>query len=100
MLYATQHFIRRVRERIGADVDAEALAAWLALGVTRSDPDVVFVARLNRSGGRVFRFRLADGRTFYALIDTDHMNCITVLPPGFTLPREGAGRLYLKDMDV
>lgn len=100
MPFATQHFIRRVQERIDASTDAEALAAWLIGNVMRESPDVVFVARVSRAGGRMFRFRMAAGRVFYALIDTERMNCITVMPPGFVVPCQGKDRISLKDLNV
>ena len=100
MSFATQHFVRRVWERVGQDVNAEALAAWLIGNVARESPDIVFVARVSRSGGRLFRFRLGDGRAFYALIDTEQMNCITVMPPGFIVPCEGKSHLSLKELNI
>jgi hypothetical protein len=100
MTSVSEHFRRRVRERIGPDTDAAALAAHLLSGVAQSRSDVVFVARISRSGRRLFRFRMADQRAFYALIDTDRMDCITVMPPGFIVPREGKSNLQLMEKDL
>ena len=59
-----------------------------------------FIARVNRRGLRIFRFRVAeDGRYFYVLIDTDTVTLVTVMPPGFKTPREGGGKIALREMD-
>jgi hypothetical protein len=97
---ATLHFIQRVRERIGPDIDGYELADMLVRAVQRSATDVQFVARVDRKGGRLFRFRVPDGRAFCALVDTDSFLCVTVMPPGFTVPREGKPRMTLKEVDL
>ena len=98
---ATNHFRSRVAERIGSDVDADDLAAFLTHEIARGDSDkVVFVARLSRDGKRLFRFRLVRGGLFYALVDTNSMRCITVMPPGFRPTRQGGDSIYLKETDI
>ena len=91
----TAHFIKRVRERVGKDVDAVLLARHILDGLDTGDTE--FMCRVSRRGLRCFRFRSFDGRLFYALIDTDTNDCVTVLPPGFLLGRHGKGPLALKD---
>jgi hypothetical protein len=92
------HFIERVRERIGPHEDAVALNARLVDAVRREDRDVAtFVARLSRSGKRLFRFTAQDGRTFFAVIDTVDMVCVTVMPPGFDAKREKRPSIRLKE---
>lgn len=98
---STIHFQRRVRERIGANVDAHKLARELILGIENRDTDFVnFVGRASRCGRRVFRFRLPNRGTHYALIDTTSMTCITVLAPGFSVSLEGKGKIILEDKDL
>jgi hypothetical protein len=96
----TGHFIARVRERMGPEVDPVGLGGFLLRAIRREDPSVVFVSRVNRSGLRIFRFTGRCGRTFYALVDTDDMSCVTVMPPGFTVPRHGRAALNLEDLNV
>ena len=91
----TAHFIKRVRERVGRDVDAVLLARHILDGLDTGDTE--FMCRVSRRGLRCFRFRSFDGRLFYALIDTDTNDCVTVLPPGFLLGRHGKTPLDLKD---
>lgn len=101
-MVATSHFVRRAVERIGCTVEeATALAEGLvsAIGTGRDDI-ATFVSRVDRTGCRLFRFRSADGRDFFALVNTNDMACITVLPAGFTVPRQGKGRLKLRERDL
>jgi hypothetical protein len=100
MSTTTRHFVARVRERIGPDVDPYVLAETLLTGVDRHDPAVQFVARTFKDGRRVFRYVLEDSRPFYFLINTEERRCVTVLPPGFTLGRHGKSRLVLKEHDL
>jgi hypothetical protein len=98
---ATTHFIGRVAERIGAAVDPRVLADGIVWAIRQERDDIVeFVTRVDRRGCRIFRFRVPDGRQFYALVNTDEMRCITVLPPGFTVPRQGKSRMKLKETDI
>ena len=98
---ATQHFRQRVAERIGPDVDADTLAAAIVTAIRRERTDLVtFVARINRDGLRLFRFRTPQGRAFYAAVNTVDMACVTVMPPGFVVPRQGKGRITLRDVDL
>jgi hypothetical protein len=34
---------------------------------------------------------------FYALVDTNRMACITVMPPGFRPSKEGGGYIALRE---
>ena len=98
---ATQHWRKRVAERIGPDVDPDTLAETLILALQQERYDLVeFVTRVNRDGQRMFRFRALNGRFYFALIDTDNHRCITVMPPGFVIARQGKPRLQLKDSDL
>lgn len=101
MGYASTHFQRRVAERIGPSVDAEMLARDLISAIQSERWDFVeFVARVNRDGCRLFRFRAPTGRLFYALVNTDRLLCVTVMPPGFTVPRQGKARVKLRETDL
>lgn len=99
---ATMHFVRRVYERIGTHICPYTLAEGLVWAVQNERHDLVeFVGRVDRKGCRVFRFVAPPaGRSFYALVDTEHWNCITVLPPGFRVARQGKSTIKLKDKDV
>ena len=94
--------MRRAVERIGCTVEeATALAEGLVAAIgTGRDDIATFVSRVDRTGCRLFRFRSADGRDFFALVNTNDMACITVLPAGFTVPRQGKGRLKLRERDL
>ena len=50
---------------------------------------------MNRTGKRIYRFRLQDGRSFYALVNTSDMVAISVMEPGFRVNREGRRSLEL-----
>lgn len=91
----TAHFIQRVHERVGRDVDAVLLARHILAGLDTGETE--FVCRVSRGGLRCFRFRCFEGRTFYALIDTNAHDCVTVLPPGIVMGRQGKAPLELKD---
>lgn len=97
------HFIQRAMERIGCpESEAEIIGQGLIWAIENERWDLVeFVARVARDGRRVFRFRHAGtGRFWYALIDTRAMKCITVLQPGFRVPREGKKSVILKETDL
>ena len=99
--HSSWHFIQRVTERIGPHVSATALARGIVGSVRAADGAVEFVARVDRDGCRLFRFRVPDdGRYFYALVDTEKWVCVTVMPPGFVAGRVGKSRLKLKDVDL
>lgn len=75
------HFYRRVRERIGPHVNAKIL--WLALvdNIENPDPDyLVFVARMNRYGRRLWKVKLGDS---WHLVVFDHRDNhpVTILQP-------------------
>jgi hypothetical protein len=96
---ATNHWRRRVEERIGR-VDADLLARAIVQAIQGGDErNVQFVARVNRGGGRLFRFRAGE-RQFFALVDTESWHCITVLPPGFVAAREGKNAIKLREKDL
>jgi hypothetical protein len=96
---ATNHWRRRVAERIG-DVDPDLLARDLVRAIqAEDDARVQFVARVNRNGGRLFRFPVG-GRQFFALVDTWTWSCVTVLPPGFTATRQGKSSIKLRERDL
>lgn len=98
----TKHFARRVRERIGDSPDPEFLARGLIWAVQNARDDLVqFVCRTDKKGLRIFRFKVPEtGRIFYALIDTEAMVCITVMPPGFRVGRQGKDHLQLRSEEV
>lgn len=96
----SSHFIQRVRERIGEHVCPITLGDWLLHNLRNERQDVLkFVGRVNRRGLRIFRFRVEDGRHFYALIDTESTTLVTVMPPGFKPLVEGGGCIKLKDIE-
>lgn len=98
---ATTHFAKRVAERIGPEVNAAQLAFGIVSDIRDERGDLVeFVARVNKQGLRLFRFRVPCRGVFYALVDTSSMVCVTVLPPGFTVPCQGKGRIKLKETDL
>jgi hypothetical protein len=101
-MVATNHFVQRAMERVGCSAEeATALAEGLVAAIgTGRDDIATFVSRVDRTGCRLFRFRSADGRDFFALVNTNGMACITVLPAGFTVPRQGKGRLKLRERDL
>lgn len=94
------HFARRVRERIGASPDPRHLADGIIWAIENHRTDLVqFVSRTDKKGLRLFRFRVPPrGRVYYALVDTETMTCITVMPPGFAVGRQGKTHLELKDI--
>lgn len=86
---ATDHWSRRVAERCGPDVCPAQLARGITLAIEQGRTDLVeFVSRVSRTGKRLFRFRLRDGRVFFALIDTDAGTLVTVLPTGYVATRQ------------
>lgn len=99
---ATAHFLQRAAERMGyRAAQARELADGLVWAIEQERDDVAeFVSRVNRDGLRLFRFRAVDARLYYALVNTDTMTCISIMPPGFTVPRQGKSRLKLKDADI
>lgn len=98
----SQHFIARVRERIGPGVDPITLGNGLLWAYRNQRADLIeYIGRVNRYGLRVFRFRHApDGRVFYVLLDTEKMTLVTVMPPGFRLPRQGGDMIQLREVDT
>lgn len=97
-LWLTDHFKLRVRERVGAHVNAFSLAHHVLEGLDSGD--TVYIGRVNRNGMRCFRFLDFDQRTFYVLIDTEKNALVTVLPPGFTLGKQNGSSITLQDSDL
>jgi hypothetical protein len=98
----TRHWAIRVRERVG-DVDPAKLADSILWAIRNERTDTVeFVSRVSRHGCRLFRFRapVEGGKQFFALVDTDAMRCVTVMPPGFIVARQGKSRLHLRESDL
>lgn len=86
----TKHFRERVAERIGPDVDADQLAELLFLAIDTGRDDLVqFVTRISKDGRRLFKFRVLDGRVFFALLNTNERTAITVLRPDLPVSRVG-----------
>lgn len=97
------HFVQRAVERLGCpESEAESIGHDLIWALENERWDIIqFVARVARDGRRVFRFQhAATGRFWYALIDTQTLRCITVLRPGFRVPREGKKSITLKEIDL
>lgn len=95
MTHVTKHFAVRVRERISNDADPDELAENISRAIKTGRTDYVeFVSRVSRTGKRLFRFRVKDGRYFYALVSEDGTP-ITLMPPGFTASRQGRPKLVL-----
>lgn len=98
----SKHFIFRARERLAYDhAQAQELGEGLFWAIDRQREDLVeFIGRVSRDGKRLFRFRAANGRHYYALLDTESRTCVTVLPPGYTAGREGKSYIKLRDTDL
>lgn len=91
------HFAQRVAERIGPDYPARMLWDALIWAIENERTDLVsFVSRVSRCGRRLFRFRATDGRFFFVLYHTENKQPITIMPPGFTIGREGKSKMELK----
>ncbi len=89
------HWHERVNERIG-NVDPDELAQGIVWAIENDRTDLVrAVARVSRTGRRVFRFKTPDGRVFFALVDTNDMKPITVFPPDYTVNRWNGPPLHL-----
>lgn len=96
MAGVTDHFVRRAIERVRCNAkEAVELGKDLLDAIAKGRPDVEFVARVNTEGHRLFRFKTSDGRGFYALINTETKTCITVLSPGFRVPRQRGNSIKL-----
>lgn len=99
--HATWHFVRRVEERVGRDVDPAVLARSIIWAIGQARDDLVqFVCRTDKKGLRLFRFRIPKIGTFYALVNTEDMTCITVMPPGFVVGRQGKDHLKLRSDEI
>lgn len=74
------HFRTRVLERVGQHADPEAIWCALIAAIRTDRRDLVrCLGRLTRKGRRVWQFRVADGRTFFAVYDHYHDVPVTVL---------------------
>lgn len=102
MSAATAHWIQRVQERVENPPDPVVLARGIIWAIQAERHDLVeFVARTNRNGQRLFRFRVpSSGKMYYALVDTEKMVCVTVLKPGMAAGRIGKGPLKLTGDDL
>jgi hypothetical protein len=98
---ATNHFVARAVERMGCTPDdARLVGAGIIASIKADDGAVQFISRVDKRGCRLFRFKAPDGRSFYALVDTDTMSCVTVLPPGYVAPRQGREPIKLREIDL
>lgn len=98
---ASLHWCQRVRERIGPDVCPWMLSAALFIAIDRGDAArVEFLGRVRRDGVRAFRFRLACGRVFVALLQTDRRVAVTVLGRGQHLCLARGDRIACGDEPV
>ena len=92
----TGHFAQRVQEHIG-NVDPYILWEGLRAAIDQGRTDYVkFCFREDRSGKRVFQFRLQDGRDFWALVNTNESTPITVFPKGYEIGRQGKEKVKLQ----
>lgn len=76
------HFAQRLRERVDPALDP--LAHWwrISVAVERGDRAVIeFCGRINRTGRRIWRYRLDDKRTTFVVFDHSSGVPITVLTP-------------------
>lgn len=90
------HWNERVQERIGT-VDPDVLHQGLVWAIKNDRTDLVqAIGRVSRDGKRVFKFRVPDGRVFFALVNTSNMNPMTVMPPDFTVKRQGKPPINLQ----
>lgn len=99
----TQHFVHRAVERMGCTPDeAVHIGQGILWALQNERWDLIeFVCRVSRDGMRVFRFRYTPtGRSWFAMVDTRRAVCVTVLPSGFVIPRQGKHRLKLKEEDL
>lgn len=93
------HFKRRVRESIGAHVDADALWRILIEEINARDQTAYlkFICRINREGLRLWRIEI-EGRRYAVLFD-HAMDCpVTVFPQRGTVPRIGKPPLRLEEI--
>jgi len=89
------HFDKRVAERIG-NVCPRTLRIGIAWAIRNEREDLVsFHTRVNRKGIRAFKFRVPDGRVFYALIKMPELQFVTVFASGYILRREGKPSISL-----
>lgn len=94
------HFRRRVRERIGGHVDADALWKILIEQIVAAEgsppsPYLKFICRINRDGMRLWRFEIG-GVKYFALFD-HNMRCpVTVFAAKGTVSRIGKPPLKLE----
>jgi len=87
----TAHWRARVRERMGREVAAAALAKTIAAAIHTSGPGVQYLGRVSRSGKRIYRFAFPGGLNGTAMVvmDERHIRFITVFDSGWRIPRQG-----------
>ena len=98
----SEHFILRAQERLGYDkARAVDLGESLFWAIDNRREDLArFVSRVSRDGRRLFRFRASCGRYYYALLDTENRSCVTIMPPGYVVGRQGKSYMQLKETDI
>lgn len=90
------HFAMRLEERYGDGLDALTLWRALAFALAAENWKLLRpVARINRSGRRIFLCRLSDGRWCFVLFDCRLGLPITVFREGMVVTREGKPSLRL-----
>lgn len=90
------HFAKRLEERFGGGLDALTLWRALAYALAAEDWNLLRpVARVSRSGRRIFVCRLADGRWCFVLFDCPLGLPVTVFREGMVITREGKPSLRL-----
>jgi hypothetical protein len=98
MTHISDHFVERVKERIGEHVDPLELGRLLFDAIDQGRDDYVqFVMRLDRNGRRLFKFRCPKERLFYAILNTKTRAAITVLMPQGMAKSYGGRKVWLED---
>lgn len=91
------HFATRLAERIGADLDARVMFDGIVELYRREDwARLKFVLRLSRTGRRVFRLDLRDGRRLFVVMDCEAGLPVTVFRSGMDIGRHGGDREILE----
>ena len=87
----THHWRVRVRERLGPDVDAEALANAIVWEIDHDTGHVDYLGRVSRCGKRAYRFKFSETICGAAILvlGESRVNFITLFEPGWRLTREG-----------
>ena len=87
----THHWRERVAERLGRDVDAEALAGAVLWEIDHETGNVEYIGRVNRGGKRAYRFDFGEGRRGAAILLFTETTAtfITLFEPGYRVARQG-----------